>query len=190
MQSAGASSLQAPQRIHFDGCTFGEWRVTRHETRIGDDLLVCAPSIAIRTGAIAFPLLWSLSGVVSNLRYTTSTERKELTAKHSALGRSKARRAALIPIRKRSEWWALAQDERRAIYEQSAHTPIGLDYLPAIARRLHHSRDLGEPFDFLTWFEFDPADEAMFDDLLQRLRRTEEWDYVDREIEIRLDKID
>jgi len=46
----------------------------------------------------------------------------------------------------------LTQDERRAVFEeQSHHTAIGLKYLPATARRLHHCRDLGteEPFDFL-----------------------------------------
>ncbi len=64
--------------------------------------------------------------------------------------------------------------------------PIGMDYLPAIARRLHHSRDLDQPFDFLTWFEFAPAREATFDAMLARLRATEEWDDVDREIDIRL----
>lgn len=31
-------------------------------------------------------------------------------------------------------WWALAQDERRAIFgEQSRHIGIGLKYLPAVA---------------------------------------------------------
>jgi hemolysin-activating ACP:hemolysin acyltransferase len=59
-------------------------------------------------------------------------------------------------------------------------------YLPAIARRLYHCRELGEPFDFLTWFELSEADEAAFDELVARLRETEEWRYVEREIEIRL----
>ena len=70
--------------------------------------------------------------------------------------------------------------------EQSHHIAIGLDYLPAVARRLHHSRDLGEPFDFLTWFEFAADDEAQFDHMLERLRATPEWRYVDREVEVRL----
>jgi hypothetical protein len=57
-----------------------------------------------------------------------------------------------------------------------------------VARRLHHCRDLGEPqpFDFLTWFEFAPTDSPAFDDLLAALRTSEEWRFVDREIEIRL----
>ncbi len=84
-------------------------------------------------------------------------------------------------------WWALAQDERRAIFEEtSRHTQIGLAYLPAVARQLYHCRDLGEPFDFVTWFEFAPEDEAAFDDLLVRLRATPEWTYIDREVDIRL----
>ena len=83
----------------------------------------------------------------------------------------------------------MTQDERRAIFEaQSHHTEIGLEYLPAIARRLHHCRDLTEPepFDFLTWFEFAKSDTPEFDRLLSRLRETEEWSYVEREVEIRL----
>jgi hypothetical protein len=48
----------------------------------------------------------------------------------------------------------LPQDERRAIFEESSnHSALGLRYLPAVARRLHHSRHLLEPFDSLTWFE-------------------------------------
>ena len=62
----------------------------------------------------------------------------------------------------------------------------GLEYLPAIARRLHHGRDLGEPFDFLTWFEFAPEHAAGFEELVLRLRATEEWAYVEREIDLRL----
>ena len=96
-------------------------------------------------------------------------------------------RDALLPIRKSAVWWALAQDERRAIFEeQSAHIALGLRALPAVARRLHHARDLDEPFDFLTWFEYAPADAPRFDELLARLRATREWAFVDREIDIRL----
>ena len=57
-----------------------------------------------------------------------------------------------------------------------------------MARRLYHSRDLGEPFDFLTWFEFAPADQAGFDELVGMLRATDEWSFVDREIDIRLER--
>jgi chlorite dismutase len=93
----------------------------------------------------------------------------------------------LIPIKKSETWWELAQDERRRIFEESSHhIASGLEYLPAVARRLHHGRDLGEPFDFLTWFEFAPAEAAGFEELVQRLRATEEWTYVRRDVNIRL----
>lgn len=133
--------------------------------------------------------MWSLAGSISNLRYTTANERSGLIAKQSGLGRAEARRAALIPISKSDAWWAMAQDERLAIYTRSQHTAIGMDYLPAIARRLHHGRDLGEPLDFLTWFEFAPADEPAFDHMLLRLRASEEWTHVVREVDIRLTRI-
>jgi hypothetical protein len=45
---------------------------------------------------------------------------------------------------------------------------------------------LGEPFDFLTWFEFTPEHAAAFEELVRRLRGTEEWAYVEREIDLRL----
>jgi hypothetical protein len=65
---------------------------------------------------------------------------------------------------------------------------MGLEYLPRIARRLHHSRDLGEPFDFLTWLEFAPEHEPAFDELVARLRASEEWSYFDREVDVRLSR--
>ncbi|HEX2658460.1 MAG TPA: chlorite dismutase, partial [Polyangia bacterium] len=40
----------------------------------------------------------------------------------------------------------------------------------------------------LTWFEFAPADQNAFDDLLGRLRETEEWRYVTREVEVRVSR--
>ena len=83
----------------------------------------------------------------------------------------------------------MAQDERRAVYERGSHLPIGLDYLPGVARKLYHSRDHGEEFDFLTWFEFAPDQEAAFDHMLERLRACAEWDYVDREVDIRLTRV-
>lgn len=55
-----------------------------------------------------------------------------------------------------------------------------------MARRLHHSRDLGEPFDFLTWFEYAPQHTAAFEELVSELRATEEWKFVEREVDIRL----
>ena len=130
---------------------------------------------------------WFLRGVVSNERYTERWERALLEARQPPLGRREATRAALIPMAKSDEWWSLAQDERRRIFEvRSGHIKTGLQYLPAIARRLYHGRDLGEPFDFLTWFEYAPEDAPAFEALVRKLRSTEEWRYVVREVDIRL----
>lgn len=176
----------------FDGGPQGDWAVTAMTTLVGEGLPPVA-GLSIRQGgyAGARASVWTLCGVASHLRYTLREEFNELSARGSPLGRGEARRAALIPISKSEAWWALAQDERRRVYEeQSRHTSIGMEYLPQIARRLHHGRDLGEPFDFLTWFEFAPEHEGLFDELLVRLRMSAEWAYVTREIDIRLSRAD
>ncbi|MDX1981539.1 MAG: chlorite dismutase family protein [Bryobacteraceae bacterium] len=131
---------------------------------------------------------WVLRGFTSNVRYSTGAEVAALRARQPALNRPEAVCAALIPIKKSALWWDLPQDERRLIFEEtSRHIAIGQEYLPAIARRLHHCRDIGEPFDFLTWFEFAPEHSPAFDELLVRLRATAEWGFVEREVEIRLE---
>lgn len=130
---------------------------------------------------------WVLRGATSNERYTTREEHEALLAVQEPLGRPAATHAALIPIKKSADWWALTWDERRAIFEErSHHVATSLAYLPTIARRLHHGRDLGEPFDFLTWFEFPPDAADEFEELVVRLRATEEWVYVEREVDVRL----
>ena len=83
----------------------------------------------------------------------------------------------------------MPQDERRAILEQrSRHIADSLPFFPRVARRLYHARDLGQPFDFLTWFEFAPEHAPAFDDLLAMLRSREEWRFVEREVDIRLSR--
>lgn len=175
----------------FVGGAHGAWRVQSIKAVRGAALpsvpaLDVAPLLTAReTGGG-----WLLRGVVSNLRYAVRGEVESLRARQEGLGREQARCAALIPVRKSDAWWALAQDERRAVFEErSGHTAIGLDYLPAIARQLYHSRDLGEPFDFLTWFEYAPRDASLFEELVARLRATPEWTFVEREIDIRLQRM-
>lgn len=175
-------------QISFIGGSEGDWDVANIHTLCGEPLDPVA-RIARQVGRVPHSQAaqWTLRSFTSNLRYTTGHEARQLTERQEGLGRPASRHGALIPIRKTPAWWGLPQDERRAIYEErSRHTSIGMDYLPRIARKLHHCRDLGEPFDFLTWFEFSPEDGAAFDELLGRLRETEEWDYIDREIDIRL----
>jgi len=176
--------------VAFAGGDEGDWRVRSVLAVVGAPL----PSVerlAVLEGARAAApgATWALLGVVGHERYVEGREHDELAARSPSLGRAEATRAALIPIRKSEAWWALPQDERRAIFEErSRHIATGLKYLPAVARRLHHSRDLGEPFDFLTWFEFAPADQAGFEELVAMLRTTEEWAFVEREVDIRLQR--
>ena len=180
-----------PQPAIFVGGAVGPWEVARVRTLRGP-ALAPAPRLAIHPGPAAAPsagAAWMLRGVASNLRYTTAGELRLLRARQSPLGRAEARLGALIPIRKTAAWWELAQDERRAIMEEtSRHTAVGLEYLPQIARKLFHGRDLGEPFDFLTWFEFAPEHEALFDELVARLRASAEWRWVEREVDVRVNR--
>ena len=133
---------------------------------------------------------WVLRGVSSNLRYTTRQEKKHLDQHLSTLGSLTNNFAALIAIKKSEEWWLLTQDERREIIEdRSHHIDMGVKYITAISRKLYHSRDIGETFDFLTWFEFNSKHVQQFNELVDYLRSTEEWKYVIRETDIRLQRI-
>jgi hypothetical protein len=179
--------------VCFEASDLGTWKIERIEPVRGASLPAAA-RLAAHTGPVAPPAggasAWRLRGTAGHQRYVTASEAKALVAAEPSLGRSGATRAALIPIKKVDRWWDLAQDERRAIFEDSSHhIAASMKYLPAIARRLYHSRELGEPFDFLTWFEYAPEHTQEFEDLVAMLRATEEWHYVEREVDIRLERI-
>ena len=182
----------ASRLFHFCAGRGGPWQIVSSQALVGDTLPPAESLIYVpdkEMGSVS-GYAWSLRGIVSHERYVQADEKNLLLQASPPLGRQEAKAAALIPIRKRGEWWGLPQDSRRRIFEESSrHIRIGMEYLPAIARRLHHCRDLGdeEPFDFLTWFEYDPRNENRFDKLLATLRATEEWDYVEREVELRLE---
>jgi chlorite dismutase len=174
----------------FVGGDSGPWRVVKNHAIVGEPLAAVA-TLEVVSGAVSGSqsVAWTLRGITSNERYVMRDEKNQLLSKQQGLGRPEATHAALIPLRKNAAWWALTQDERRQIFEeQSHHNQIGMRYLPAVARKLHHCRDLSEmePFDFLTWFEFAPAHEREFDQLLAALRASAEWQYVEREVDIRL----
>ena len=183
-----------PRLFSFIGGSTGTWEVVDVKSVVGESLavverleIVNGPVLVSSTGAN-----WLLRGVTSNERYATRAEKDLLVATQTALGRPEATCAALIPIRKSARWWALTQDERRAIFEeQSHHVRIGARYLPAVARRLHHCRDLGEnePFDFLTLFDYSKADSSAFEEMVAELRASEEWKFVEREVDVRLVRV-
>ena len=185
-----------PNLFQFIGGNRGEWRVRTLSSITGESL----PNISkVSVKAVDDPDFlrekataetgWILKGFASNERYVTKQEREVLRAIQQPSGRPHATAAAMISIRKTESWWGMAQDERREIIEEvSHHNAIGMKYLPEISRKLYHCRDLGEPFDFITWFEFDPTDEEAFNRLLVELRATIEWTFVDRELDIRVEK--
>ena len=175
----------------FVGGTTGPWSVVNNKAVIGVPLPMASRLEIISVAPLydSKDASWVLRGVTSNERYITRHEKEMLVAKQASLGRPTATHSALIPIRKSAKWWSMTQDERRAVLEeQSHHIKIGLKYLPAIARRLHHCRDLGEnePFDFLTLFDYAKEDAAAFEELVGELRASEEWKFVEREVDIRL----
>jgi len=178
----------------FRGGQSGAWRVTRTAAVKGTALARTSALSVVHSLSIALPILpsitsWRLAGVTSHVRYVERAEKDQLVAVQAELGRPEATCAALIPIRKSAAWWELTQEERRAIFEdKSRHIAGSLKYLPAIARQLYHCRDLGEPFDFLTWFEYGPAHADAFEELVATLRATEEWRYVEREVDIRVER--
>ncbi|MFN0025246.1 MAG: chlorite dismutase family protein [Parvularculaceae bacterium] len=169
----------------------GQWAVRSMSAIIGAPIASGSAALAITPEPLVAADVLVLRGVASNVRYAKRTELAELRAVQEGLGRPAAAMAALLPISKSAGWWLLAQDERREIFEeQSRHHSIGVRYLPEIARKLYHCRDLGEDFDFLTWFEFAPAHEMLFNELLDELRASREWTYVTREIDIRLTRVE
>ena len=175
----------------FLGGSAGGWNVTSMTPISGEGMTQVERINVVSSKApltqIEETTTWCLRGVISNERYVTRSEKVALVASQPLLGRPEATNAAFIAISKTAEWWGFTQDERRHILEEtSSHIATGMKYLPAVARRLHHSRDLGEPFDFLTWFEFAPSESNAFDQLLGELRATEEWKYVNREFDVRL----
>ncbi|HXI08016.1 MAG TPA: chlorite dismutase family protein [Bradyrhizobium sp.] len=176
----------------FRGGQSGHWRITLNAAVRGEPLAAVQALTVSQSASIALPLLpsptsWRLAGVASYVRYVEKAEKAQLAARQAPLGRKEATSAALIPIRKSAAWWALNQDERREIMEaKSHHISASLKYLPQVARQLYHCRDLGEPFDFLTWFEYAPEHAPQFEELVATLRDTEEWTFVEREVDLRL----
>lgn len=184
-----------PRATTFVGGKTGQWSVTSQRTLLGEPIAAVS-RVAMMSGSgpvVPGDAAWVLRGVATNDRYTTRSEKMELGERQAPIGRPEATSAALILLRKNTDWWAMTQDERRSILEeQSHHIAIGLRYLPAVARRLLHCRDLGtaEPFDFLGFLDYAPTDETAFDEMLGQLRSTREWSFMEREIDIRLSTAD
>jgi len=82
--------------VRFVGGKSGMWRVLTIRPVQGD-VLPQPERIAVCRGDESSPLesQWTLSGVISNIRYVERPEQQELTLKQAPLGRSEATMAAL-----------------------------------------------------------------------------------------------
>lgn len=181
--------MTSARLFSFVGADHGPWQVINSPYVRGEPMAAVTHINRLAGESKPNNATWVLRGVTSNERYVESEEKKLLIAKQEPLGRPASDCAAMILIRKNETWWKLSQNERRHILEtQSKHIAIGLRYLPQIARALHHCRDLEEeqPFDFVTWFEFAAPDAQAFSELVLELRASEEWNFVEREIDFRM----
>jgi hypothetical protein len=173
--------MVSPVLVNFVGGESGRWHVERISAVCGATLPDVAFVDVVEGRRVEQPAGWVLRGTTSNERYVERSEHAALVARQEPLGRPDATLAALIPITKSEAWWELTQEERRRVFEtESHHIATGLEYLPQIARQLHHGRDLGEEFDFLTWFEYAPQHRDAFEELVAQLRSTNEWSFVER----------
>jgi Chlorite dismutase len=145
-------------------------------------------------------ILLLFQGVPQHLEYTTKAQREDLTRRSRAeLPPSKDTMAVIIPIRKTAAWWALPTDERLAYFQKKGdkvgHTAIGADSVERIYRKLYHTRYAVETtdHDFVTYFEFERKHEGDFKALCAKLRdpkQNPEWNFVDREYEIWMTKVE
>jgi hypothetical protein len=162
-----------PTLVAFVAGFEGLWLIEGMTAPIGEPLAPAA-RLSVVEGAEAEIAdgRWVLRGVVSG-------QGEDARADQLPLGRPDARCAALLAVRMSPAWWERAEEDRRAL-------SANIEHGPAISRRLHRARDRSEPFDVLTWFEFAPGLQSELNDVVARLRASEEWSYVERDVELRM----
>ena len=113
-----------PRLYSFIGGKQGGWTVISTRAVVGDSLQAVDRLDIVNGAVMAMPDggKWiCCRRVTSNQRDATRLEKEDLVKKQATLGRPASTYAALIPIRKSPQWWALTQDERRAIFEERSH---------------------------------------------------------------------
>jgi hypothetical protein len=162
-----------PALAAFVGGFEGLWLIEGMSTPVGEPLAPAA-RLAVLEGPAAEVAegRWVLRGIVAG-------QGEDARADQLPLGRPEARCATLLAVRMSPEWWARAEEDRRAL-------SANIEHGPAISRRLHRARGRDEPFDVLTWFEYAPDVQPELDDVVARLRDSEEWSYVERDVELRM----
>jgi hypothetical protein len=151
----------------------GLWLIEGMTAPVGEPLPPAA-RLSVVEGAAAETAdgRWVLRGVVAG-------QGEDARADQLPLGRAEARCAALLAVRMSPAWWERAEEDRRAL-------SANIEHGPAISRRIHRARDRDEPFDVLTWFEFAPEVQSEANQVMARLRDSEEWTFVEREVDIRV----
>jgi hypothetical protein len=151
----------------------GLWLIEGMTAPVGEPLPPAA-RLSVVEGAAAETAdgRWVLRGVVAG-------QGEDARADQLPLGRAEARCAALLAVRMSPAWWERAEEDRRAL-------SANIEHGPAISRRIHRARDRDEdePFDVLTWFEFAPEVQSEANQVMARLRDSEEWTFVEREVDI------
>lgn len=167
----------------------GSWEVVSVSPVVGETLEP-VPFMDVRNEYVMnlpVDFRWLLRGVTGSRRQVDSVRQSSVMSAQPQLGRRKATCAALIPVRKKQAWWDMAHEERCRLCEAKSRGAISeVEYLPDVARKLHHCRDLNEPFDYLAWFEYAPEQSSEFEKLVAALRKNEDWKFVEREVDVRL----
>lgn len=186
-------SQTADEKIfHYVGGTSGPWRITKIDTQIGLPLRA-ASHVDINVGPLAsqpFNASWILRGVASSTRFITRDDASEFTLTSSPSHQSQTPCAALILIRRCYEWWNLDKAERTEFQkdrEDLLHTNV--PFFSTIAKRFQFQRKRNESFDFMAWIEYEASDAALLDEIASTFRRSREWFFVDREIDIRMERV-
>lgn len=171
-----------PLLVAFVAGFEGLWLIEGMTAPVGEPLAPAArlsvlegtEAEALRSGHAdrAANVRWVLRGVVAG-------QGEDARADQLPLGRAEARCAVLVAVRMSPAWWGRAEEDRRAL-------SANIEHGPAISRRILRSRDRDEPFDVLTWFEFAPEVQSEANEVMARLRDSEEWSYVEREVDIRV----
>lgn len=167
----------------------GSWEVLSMAAVVGQPLEP-APFFDVRNEYLMrapVDFRWLLRGVTSRKSVGSRCDDVFEMLPQPQLGRASATCAAFIPLKKKEAWWGLSEGEKREIQEgEVLKAGSSLKRLHGIAKQLHHCRDLGEPFDFLAWFEYSLEESGAFEEMLAALRASHEWGYVEREVDVRL----
>lgn len=166
----------------------GTWKIDKMESVVGPKL-PAATHLEVCAGALERDGSehWALSGVGAGEGYLGLIGSRAPFEEMSLHPRRS--QAAFLAVRKSADWWALTpRDRERVLEEQGMYVRNHVAGLSRLSIQLCNCRGLpsNEPFDCLTWFEYDASHALAVNDLIESLRHTRERDFVVWEVELRL----